>query len=151
MKYFFLVALAVLLVPTTLYADSDRLVLEGKDVVLDTHTKLMWQYGKSRRALKTEAEALEYAKDLRLGGFDDWRLPTLAERWDIVQIYMYKNNGDINFPKPGTKYWTAETEKGISPIKLDFSCLCMANQEIEYRTKGYVRAVRGPVQDVKKD
>jgi hypothetical protein len=145
MKSFVLTVLAVLLLSTPSLADSNRLRMEGKDVVVDSHAKLMWQYGKSHKPFKTEEAARNYVKGLRLGGFDDWRLPTLSERWDLVQVYMYKNNGNINFPKPKSKYWTTETEKGVAPIKLDFSCLCMANQEVEYRSKGYVRAVRGPI------
>ena len=143
MKYLFVI-LALFFLPIPSMAGSDRLEMVGKDVVIDIHTKLMWQYGKSRRSFKNEADAVKYANELHLGGYDDWRLPTLAERWDIVQIYMYKNNGDIDFPKPDTRYWTRETDKGTTAIKLDFGCMCRGDQEVEYKTKGYVRAVRGP-------
>ncbi len=48
------------------------------DTVLDTRTGLMWQ-----RAVPVErftwVEAKAYAKGLRLGGYEDWRLPTKEE------------------------------------------------------------------------
>lgn len=60
---------------------------------------------------------------------------------------MYKTNGDITFPKSGSKDWATESEKGTLPIKLDISCMCRGDQEIEYKSKDYVRAVRGPLSD----
>ncbi len=149
MKHFFLIAVTLFLLPSTLYAGSPWLIMDGKDAVIDTHSKLMWQYNKSRKSFKTETEAREYVKGLRLGGFSDWRLPTLAERWDMLQIYMYKDNGDINFPKPERQYWTTKTDKGTIALKLDYSCMCRGDQEVEYKPKGYVRAVRGPIQSDK--
>ncbi len=145
MKRFFLVIMALFFLQTTGYAESNQLVMEGSGIVLDTHTGLMWQYGKSRKSFKTEADAQGYAESLRLGGFSDWRIPTLAERWDMLQVYMYKKNGDINFPKPENRYWTAETDKGTTALKLDYGCMCRGDQEVDYKTKGYVRAVRGSV------
>jgi len=32
------------------------------------------------------AEAMEYAKNLRLGGYDDWRLPSIEELSEIVTL-----------------------------------------------------------------
>ena len=150
MKHIFLIAVALLIMPSTLQANSDWLTMSGKDTVIDTHTKLMWQYGKSRKSFRSEDAAQKYVKSLHLGGFNDWRLPTLAERWDMVQVFMYKENGDVNFPKPERQYWTRETDKGTIALKLDYSCMCRGDQEVEYKPKGYVRAVRGPIQSDKK-
>lgn len=124
------------------FAKESRLLDLGNGIVQDTHTGLMWQEGKSRKNFTTDEEAKTYTKDLKLGDFSDWRIPTLAERWDLLQIFMYKNNNGVEFPKAKSRYWTAETDKGLQPIKLDFSCLCLANEEVDYSKKGYVRAVR---------
>ena len=44
----------------------------------------------------TWQEAKEYAKNLRLGGFDDWRLPSLRELRALGNIELY--NGEDNEP-----------------------------------------------------
>ena len=44
---------------------------------------LMWE--KETREM-TWHKAMEYANNLRLGGYDDWRLPTLEEIRDVVRL-----------------------------------------------------------------
>ncbi len=44
---------------------------------------LMWE--KDSREM-TWNEGMEYAKSLRLGGYDDWRLPTLKELGEVVTL-----------------------------------------------------------------
>jgi len=44
----------------------------------------------------TWQEAKEYAKNLRLGGFDDWRLPSLKELRALGNVELY--NGEDNEP-----------------------------------------------------
>ena len=132
------------LCPLTSWAANKSLQLSdlGNGIIKDSKTGLMWQHGKSKKSYTAKADAEQYAKDLTLGGYNDWRLPTLAERWDLLQVFVYKNNGDITFPRSNSKYWTAATDKGTTPIKLDITCLCRGDEEVEYKTKGYVRAVR---------
>jgi hypothetical protein len=139
--------LFVCLIAAPCLAQEARLAPQGDDMALDNKTGLIWQLDKSRKMFTTADDAARYAEQLLLGGNHDWRLPTLAERWDVLQAFMYKTNGDITFPKSDSKYWTAETDKGTQPIKLDISCMCRGDQEVEYKDKGYVRAVRGPVSD----
>lgn len=140
-----LILLLALLPALPVLGDEARLVSFDTYAVQDLKTGLIWQLDKSRKPFASAHEAEEHAQGLRLGGFADWRLPTLAERWDLLQPFMYKTNGSITFPKFDSKYWTSDTDKGTQPIKLDISCMCRGDQEIEYRDKGYVRAVRGPV------
>lgn len=122
--------------------DDERLVDLGNGIVQDSKTGLMWQLDKSRRSVKSVDAAESYAKESRLGGFADWRVPTLAERWDLLQVFVYKNNGVVEFTKATSRYWTRETDKGTQPIKLDISCLCLSNEDIDYSSRGYVRLVR---------
>ena len=125
------------------FAGEARLVQLDNSMIKDTKTGLIWQIGSSPQVLDSQEKAAQYAVALDLGGYHDWRLPTLAERWDLLQIFVYKNNGALEFPKFDNKYWTAETDKGTRPVKLDITCMCRGDQEIEYKTTGYVRAVRG--------
>ncbi len=125
-------------------AGEARLVQLDNSMVKDTKTGLFWQFEKSPEQFDTKEKAAQYASTLDLGGYHDWRLPTLEERWDLLRVFVLKNNSGIEFPKFDTKYWTMETHKGTQPIKLDISCMCRGDQEIEYKNTGYVRAVRGP-------
>lgn len=122
---------------------TPRLVDLGNGIYQDSKTELMWQYAKSKKSFKNEEEAKEYATNIKLGNFTDWRLPTLQERWDLLQVFTYKNNNNLTFPKFSSRYWTTETDKGTTPIKLDLTCVCRGDKEVEYKSKGYVRVVRG--------
>lgn len=124
-------------------ASEARLVQLDNGMVKDSKTGLIWQLGSSPQTFDSQEKAAQYASALDLGGNHDWRLPTLAERWELLQIFVFKNNSGIDFPKFDNKYWTAETDKGTRPIKLDITCICRGDQEIEYKNAGYVRAVRG--------
>jgi len=77
-------------------------LLEGKSKELTTHKDitligdLMWE--KESREM-TWYEAMEYAKNLRLGGYDDWRLPTIEELREVVTLCGGINTtyGDDNY------------------------------------------------------
>jgi len=64
-------------------------ILEAKSKELTTHTgitvigDLMWE--KESREMNWD-DAMEYAKNLRLGGYDDWRLPNREELEDVVRL-----------------------------------------------------------------
>ena len=55
----------------------------GDGTVTDLHTGLMWQKTPGVEQY-TWAEAAAYAADLRLAGYDDWRVPTIKELYSIV-------------------------------------------------------------------
>jgi hypothetical protein len=56
---------------------------EGNGTVIDKATGLMWQKSDSLKGMDWE-EALEYAENLKIGGYDDWRLPNAKELQSIV-------------------------------------------------------------------
>lgn len=54
---------------------------------LDDKTGLMWQDNKDVAEIeKSYSEAKAYCQNLKLDGFDDWRLPTLPEAYTIVDL-----------------------------------------------------------------
>ncbi len=54
-------------------------------MIRDTSTGLMWEDTPHVRETKiTQPRAKEYCSELRLGGFEDWRLPTIHELLTIV-------------------------------------------------------------------
>lgn len=84
----------------------------GNQTVTDKDTGLMWQ---STEILPRKWEnALAYCEKLQLGGFDDWRLPTIKE---LITLRNEKNTSpsiDTNY-FPATRsaaYWTSTTFSG---------------------------------------
>lgn len=56
-------------------------VTTHKDIT--TIGDIMWE---KESKLMNWDDGMEYAKNLRLGGYDDWRLPTIEELGDIVTL-----------------------------------------------------------------
>ena len=54
----------------------------GNGTVSDNVTDLMWSQDISTASMSWE-EAIEYCENLELGGYDDWRLPTVKELWSL--------------------------------------------------------------------
>ena len=89
-----------------------RFIERTKGVVVDTKTGLMWELMDSLAARSSECltydESKNYIKNLKTGGFTDWRLPTPGE---LSGIYTMSPA----FPSTGKKsYWTSENFSGYS-------------------------------------
>lgn len=83
----------------------------GNGTITDTVTGLMWQ--QTDGGEMTYENAIAYAENLDLGGYNDWRLPTGLEAYSI-QIHQ-NNNPALNtafFTKNNAEYWwTADRQK----------------------------------------
>jgi hypothetical protein len=69
--------------------------------ITDNNTHLMWQQLPSDQQF-TWQKAKEYAENLTLGGYSDWRLPTVEEAWSIQDFsegWPYVNKNYFKFPK----------------------------------------------------
>ncbi len=129
-----------------LYATAGKPQLKdlGNGICQDSKTGIMWQINKSR-SFKESEKAINYANTLDLGGFSDWRLPTMDElKYLKVEIYDKKKNGDCKLKRPASKYWADATNGGIKPGKLEASGECGGGYKFAEKSKGYVRAVRQP-------
>ena len=58
------------------------LTIKGGEVVIDHKTGLMWQ--QDNVEIINWSQANKYAKNLKLGGFSDWRLPTIDELKTLI-------------------------------------------------------------------
>jgi len=96
-------------------------------MVQDTLTQIVWQRdGSGTRAgcsgsgqlTCTWAEAQAYCSGLTLGGYSDWRLPTVKELSSIVDFTVASPGPTIDqtaFPStPATWFWTSSPYAGSS-------------------------------------
>ena len=56
----------------------------GDGTVTDNVTGLMWQQDMGKKM--TYADAMKYAEKCTLGGYDDWRVPTIKELYSLIQF-----------------------------------------------------------------
>lgn len=119
---------------------SSRLVAQGDQICLNTYSGKMWQVGVSKTLTSLEA-AMAYASDLEEGGYDDWRLPTVDELYELYLIFDLHENGNCALKAEGT-YWSdeADLEGNVGTWELDDNC----DSERRYipKQKGKVRAIR---------
>jgi gluconolactonase len=80
----------------------------GDGTVTDTATGLLWQ--KSDGGAMDWEQAWAYAGALELGGYDDWRLPSSHELFDLLDFQKAGRALDADyFPDTGAQYyWSAD-------------------------------------------
>lgn len=99
----------------------------------------MWQVGRSKKIAAGE-EAQQYAADLEVGGYHDWRLPTTDELYDLCDIFELQLEGDCPIRTKGS-YWSKDHKLQVGEWEAYPLC---GGSEYKYlkRKKGRVRAVR---------
>ena len=102
------------------FGDTTRYLFldNGDGTVTDVNAGLMWQQTEVATWM-TQAEALKYCETLRLGGYDDWRLPTQKEIATLLDL-SYKDSTWFHkefFPNVITKpqgFYAASTTFGAT-------------------------------------
>ena len=118
-----------------------RLQNLGNGICQDTVTGQMWQFEKGSVATSLE-DAEQYARTLRLGGYNDWRLPTVNELYDLNYLFDLFQNGDCTLDRKGS-YWSSEKDgKGKAGAWEIGATQCDPSREYSPANRGYVRAVR---------
>jgi len=136
-----LVTLLFISLPQLSMASAPRLENLNDTMCHDAKTGLMWQFGKSK-ALTSPKEAVEYAENLVLDGYSDWRLPTSEEHRKLKNIFDLKQYGDCDLVRLDSSFWTVDVKKGTQPGKLEPNDQCGGGYDFIVKKKGYVRAVR---------
>jgi len=112
------------------------LTIKGGEVVIDHKTGLMWQ--QDNVEIINWSQANKYAKNLKLGGFSDWRLPTIDElKTLIVGVPEGKEFGEEKkgFGENGS-YW----QKGVWKYGGNaFGCFWSSSERSGY--EGYAKHV----------
>ena len=117
--------------------------LQGKKVVVDHASGLMWQQSGSDNSI-SYVKAADYIKQLnqeRFAGYSDWRLPTLEEAMSLLEPEK-KNDGYIDpvFDAKSKWIWTSDQSRASRAWGVVFAygyCNVVGIGNINY-----VRAVR---------
>ncbi len=112
----------------------------GNGIIQDTVSGLMWQSERSQK-INTFEEAQLYVKDLNLGRYSDWRLPTVIELYDLNYFFDRHLNGTCDLALKG-RYWSGEKDGDGMAGSWDISNQCDPVRRYFSGTYGYVRAVR---------
>ena len=83
----------------------------GTDTVTDARTSLTWSHTLGEGNFKKAEKLIAEANKMKLGGFDDWRLPTVEELFCLADRSRHSPAIDTNF-FPDTKsdwYWTSSS------------------------------------------
>jgi hypothetical protein len=124
---------------------------DGDGTVTDQATGLMWQKDISEYSnYMTWEKALAYCESLSLGGYSDWRMPTVKELRSMVNYSLFYPAVDTTFfPEKSSRYWsshwtstTVVNNTGAAWI-IGFLGYDYGSGSIDKRSSSYVRAVRG--------
>jgi len=132
------------------YGSSDNLVVNGDGTVTDTDTGLMWQ---EETAVDVSdafswAAAVSYCEDLELGGYGDWRIPTINELESIINYSLYNPATTMPNTLLNFGYWSS-TKDAYHPSYrrlVEFSegfFETYSDYGMPDEVLGHVRAVRG--------
>lgn len=113
------------LAPVNSCTAQGRFSFDGEGMVFDGSTKLTWSRENVPGGTMNWAKAKEACAALRLGGFSDWRLPTIQE---LLTLVDYDRHGPaINtdfFSCESNWYWTstpAHSSPGVYAWIVGFS------------------------------
>jgi hypothetical protein len=131
-----------ILMPLSLVTAGQNATLEilPGDVFRQQGSELIWQTNRSKR-LKTQDDVYDYLADLNQGEFDDWRLPTRQELYDLFSVFDLKQNGEVEIRLEGS-YWLSDEEDGIHVGVWEIGDQCGPSRSYFKGKAGYVRAVR---------
>ncbi len=119
---------------------SARFAIPEQGILEDTKTGQMWQVERSKR-FKSFKEAQAFVEQLQLGGYSDWRLPTIYELYDLNFLFDLHKNGSITLNREGN-YWSGEKDGDGMIGAWAISDQCDPSRQYEPGKVGYVRAVR---------
>ncbi|MDG4474673.1 Lcl C-terminal domain-containing protein [Thiovibrio frasassiensis] len=142
--------LALLLLAVSLFSlqgcagkSSQQARLQSMDnsICQDTVSGRMWQIEKGPMAFSL-AEAEQYVRSLNLGGYNDWRLPTVSELYDLNYYFDLFLVGDCTLDRKGS-YWSSEKDGAGKAGAWEIGASqCDPSREYTPSAMGYVRAVR---------
>lgn len=119
---------------------NPRFVDVGNGICHDTETGAMWQMERVR-SIKSIEDARQYAADLKLGGHDDWRLPTVYELYNLNFLKDIHVASSCDMELDGN-FWSDEHDGEGMVGAWEIGDQCDISRRYAKATKGYVRAIR---------
>jgi hypothetical protein len=135
--------------------DQKRRFIDRGDIVEDTLTGLLWQKDGDESGRMNFFEAAEFAKKLKLGGLEGWRVPTRSELAAIFPATDAPFKDTRYNPLPCCKgpgewhsYWTSELDPRLDDYAWVYQWYDKggANNCFASRNQCFVRCVRERVQ-----
>lgn len=127
-------------------ADDDKIEglfwVMGEEVCTETRTDIVWQFRKEGPFYSAE-EAYRFAENLRLGGFEDWRLPTKSELFNLFYLHYWNKDGNCEMNHRGD-FWLIAEDQAPSLGHWEGELLCGPEYKFidSIKGHGYVRAIR---------
>lgn len=121
---------------------NERFIINTNGTVSDPSTGLMWQQESAGKM--TYEDAVSYCKNLTLGGYNDWRAPSVEELFCLANRSRGKPAIDTNaFPDTMSSfYWSSTTHAYYTNfawgVSFYYGYVCSNYKSNAY----YVRAVR---------
>ena len=119
---------------------AERLQKISPSVFLDGKTGRMWQLERSRR-IREAGDAQDFLAELNGGEYDDWRLPTRQELFDLFQAFDLKEFGEVKIQIEG-RYWLRTDTGEFSVGSWEIGDGCGPERRYYEGRAGYVRAIR---------
>lgn len=101
---------------------GDRFVDNGDGTITDTKTGLMWAT-KDNGASINWRDACSYCENFNLGGYSDWRMPTLAELVSLYDPEVTNNQGyhlTKHIDTSAETCWSSDT-RGYEAARFNFT------------------------------
>lgn len=135
-----------LLVASVVYAD----VVSQNGIAKDSATGLTWQDNEEVKTLEQSFyKAEKYCPNLKLGGFSDWRMPSIYELMSLLDNRKKSEPFIINGIKNGIKninaerYWSSTEKSTGNNWLVDFHRGIIDSDYNQNRGQKYIRCVRG--------
>lgn len=120
---------------------NSRFAVLDNGICQDAVNGQMWQIEKSRLVHSVEEANAVIAELNRTSGYTDWRLPTVAELYELNFRFDLHQNGDCALERKGA-YWSMEKGGGGGVGAWEISDQCDPQRQYFPGKQGYVRAVR---------
>ena len=117
-----------------------RLAPVSDGVCRELNSGRMWQVVSSKK-LRSLDQAQAYVEQLDLGGYDDWRLPTVAELFELTMMHDLHETGGCAMVVEGN-YWSGDRDAQGRAGAWELDDNCDAERQYIPKQTGVVRAVR---------
>lgn len=114
----------------------------GNGTVTDLNTGLMWQQSPDFERMSFD-EAKEYVETLEIGGYNDWRLPSIKELYSLAYFNGELIPGGDSQPYINTDYFDFEYDRLLFAGQYFSSTVYVKNGVQNYSEHGSLLAVFG--------